>query len=167
MKLHRSLYATAVLASLLTPALSISAYAQNETPGGVKTLSQTAPKPAHRPKPVAATETDRVEQHITRLHAQLKITPDQQAPWDQFAQVMRDNAHTMDQAVQQRGTGLASMSAADDMQSYAQLAQMHAEGMQKLSAAFQTLYASMTDAQKKNADMVFHARAAHSRHAKG
>jgi hypothetical protein len=80
---------------------------------------------------------------------------------------MRDNAHDMDQSLQQRGAQLATMSAADDMQSYAQIAQQHAQNMQKLSAAFQTLYASMSDDQKKNADMVFHARAAQRRHAKG
>ena len=35
---------------------------------------------------------ERVENHIKQLHAQLHITPAEQSQWDQFAQVMRDNA---------------------------------------------------------------------------
>jgi hypothetical protein len=41
---------------------------------------------------------ERVENHIKQLHAQLRITPAEQPQWDQFAQVMRDNARDMDQA---------------------------------------------------------------------
>ena len=36
----------------------------------------------------------------------------------------------------------------------------NAQDMQKLSTAFQTLYSSLSDEQKKNADEVFRARAA-------
>lgn len=108
-----------------------------------------------------------VEQHIDRLHAQLRITPAQQQQWDQFAQVMRDNAANMRQAVEQRGAQLASMTAAQDMQSYAQLAQQHAQDMQKLSAAFQTLYDSMSPEQKQTADAVFRGRAVHAAHRRG
>ena len=50
------------------------------------------------------------------------------------------------------------MNAAENMQSYAQIAELHAQDTQKLAAAFQTLYGSMSDAQKKNADTVFRAR---------
>ncbi len=41
------------------------------------------------------------------------------------------------------------------MQSYAQLAQVHAANTQKLATAFQTLYATFPDAQKQTADAVF------------
>jgi Skp family chaperone for outer membrane proteins len=160
MNIKPTAYAAAVLASLLVPALSVTAFAQNETPGGVLTNKRAA----HIPKPAAV--TDQVEEHITKLHTELKITPAQQPQWDPFAQVMRDNARDMDQSLQQRGTTLATMSAVDDMQSYAQVAQQHAQDMQKLSAAFQTLYASMSDDQKKNADMVFRARVAQAKHSK-
>jgi periplasmic protein CpxP/Spy len=122
----------------------------------------TAPAGQNVPRRLAP---QAVEQHIDRLHTQLRITSAQQQQWDQFAQVMRDNAANMRQAVEQRGTQLASMNAAQDMQSYAQLAQQHAEDMQKLSTAFQTLYDSMSPEQKQNADMVFRGRAAHAAHA--
>jgi hypothetical protein len=53
------------------------------------------------------------------------------------------------------------------MQSYAQLSQQHAEDMQKLSAAFQTLYDSMSPDQKQNADAVFRGRATRAAHRRG
>ncbi len=49
----------------------------------------------------------------------------------------------------------ANMTAPQNMQSYAQLAQVHADGMQKLSAAFQTLYDTFPASQKQIADAVF------------
>lgn len=155
MSIQSTSYAAALLASLLLPvaALPVSAFAQTETPVGGSAM-------AHKPKapmtkPVSATE--RVEQHITRLHTQLRITPAQQAQWDEFAQVMRDNSKNMNQTLEQRGSGFASMNAAANMQSYAKIAEQHAQDTQKLATAFQTLYGSMSDDQKTNADGVFRA----------
>ena len=82
-------------------------------------------------------KAERVDQHIGALHAELHITPAQQAQWDQFAQVMRDNATAMDQLLEQRATSFASMNAAENMQSYAQIAQQHAQDTEKLATAFQ------------------------------
>jgi periplasmic protein CpxP/Spy len=138
---------------LLTTALSSGAIAQTQTQAGSPPATMMkSPGPGGRN---AMAETDRVEQHIARLHAQLHITPAQQQQWDQFAQVMRDNAKSMDQAFEQRASNFGSMNAVDNMQSYAQIAQQHAEDTQKLATAFQSLYGSLSDAQKKNADAVF------------
>jgi DNA-binding transcriptional regulator YbjK len=41
------------------------------------------------------------------------------------------------------------------MQSYEQLAEAHAQHLQKLVPAFQTVYNSMSDQQKQTADQVF------------
>jgi len=152
----------AFVATLLLPgmALSSGALAQTQTPVGG---SSAAAKPkAH----AAVSAAERVEQHITQLHAQLHITAEQQAQWDQFAQVMRDNAKSMDQLLQQRAASFASMNAVEDMQSYAQVAQQHGQDTQKLATAFQALYGSMSDEQKKNADVVFHAHGDHPTHGK-
>ena len=107
-----------------------------------------------------------VERRITDLHGKLHITSQQSQPWDQFAQVMRDNAREMDQVYQQRAEKLGSMSAVDNMQSYAQIEQQRAQDAQKLVPAFQTLYTSLSDQQKKTADQIFrnYAANAHARH---
>jgi len=96
-----------------------------------------------------------VERRITDLHSKLHITNDQGQQWNQFAQVMRDNAKDTDQSYQQRAEKLGSMSAVDNMQSFAQIEQQRAQDMQKLVPAFQTLYTSLTDQQKKTADQLF------------
>ena len=70
-------------------------------------------------------------------------------------------------AIDQRGSQMDTMDAAQNMQSYAQLAQVHAQDMQQMASAFQTLYQSMSPEQRQNADQLFRARdqrvAAHKR----
>jgi periplasmic protein CpxP/Spy len=178
MTIKSSSYAVALLAGLVMPAVSLPVGAFAQTPSaapstGSSTGSSTGPStaPSTAPstgrstaaKPMASASklsspAERVEQHITQMHAELRITPAQQAQWDQFAQVMRDNAKGMDQIVEQRGAHLATMTAPENMSSYTQIAQQHAQDMQKLTAAFQTLYSGLSDEQKKNADEVFRAR---------
>jgi periplasmic protein CpxP/Spy len=113
-------------------------------------------------------KSGQVEQHINALHAKLQITSAQQPQWDQFIQVMRDNAHDMDQTFQTRIQSMPTMTAAENMQSYAQVAAAHSQDMQKLSSAFQTLYGTMSDSQKQTADQVFREDSAnhgdHARH---
>ena len=106
----------------------------------------------------------KVEQHIRQLHSQLGITPAQQPQWDQFAQVMRDNAAQISQASADRVARVNALDAAANMQSYAQLAQVHATNMQKLASAFQSLYASFPEPQKQVADSVFRKSAALPHH---
>jgi periplasmic protein CpxP/Spy len=164
MTIKSTSYTAALLASLLLPALAlpVGAFAQTQTPAAAPDATPKPKAAAHKP----ASRADRVEQHITQLHAELHITPAQQAEWDQFAQAMRDNAKDMSQMLEQRAAGFASMNAAEDMQSWAQMAQQHAQQTQKLAAAFQPLYASMSDDQKKNADAVFRDHGAHHGHNK-
>jgi hypothetical protein len=61
----------------------------------------------------------------------------------------------MDQVYQQRADRLDTMTAVDNMQSYAQIEQQRAQDVQKLVPAFQTLYTSLSDDQKKTADQMF------------
>ena len=107
-----------------------------------------------------------VERRITDLHSKLHITSAQSQQWDQFAQAMRGNAREMDDIYRQRAEKLSTMSAVDNMQSYAQIEQQRAQDMQKLVPAFQTLYASLSDQQKKLADDMFRERSqnAQARH---
>jgi protein CpxP len=108
-----------------------------------------------QPAPVKPTRVDRVETRIASLHTQLKITAAQEPQWDAFAQVMRDNAKTMDVLIQSRVQNAKTMTAVDDLRAYQGIADAHAGGLKKLIPAFESLYATMPDEQKKNADAVF------------
>ena len=102
----------------------------------------------------------KIEQRINDLHARLQISPAQQSQWDNVTRVMRDNAREMDATFQQRLQALPNMTAAENLQSYAKVAAEHAQDMQKLAPAFQALYDTMSDNQKRTADRVFRADAA-------
>jgi hypothetical protein len=100
-----------------------------------------------------------VEQHITELHSQLHITAAQQPQWEQFAQVMRDNAGAMTTSLDQRAQQIGTMNAVDSMNSFAQLAEQRSQDLGKLATAFQTLYATFSDQQKQSADQLFRRQA--------
>jgi periplasmic protein CpxP/Spy len=99
-----------------------------------------------------------VELRITELHAQLQITPNEESQWTQVAVTMRENARDLDQVIDKRDATIASATAIDNMYSYADIAQAHANGVRKLAGAFSGLYAVMSDSQKKLADVVFSRR---------
>jgi periplasmic protein CpxP/Spy len=98
---------------------------------------------------------DRVETRIKELHRNLKITAAQESQWNAFAKVMRDNAETVDTVLKERSENLHAMNAVDDLRSYQKLADAHANGLKKLVPAFEALYNTMSDEQKKNADAEF------------
>ncbi len=158
MTIKSAYYSAALAAALLLPA---AAFAQTpaKTPAAASTPAKAAAPAAKGPS-----ASERVEERIKTLHTELQITAAQQTEWDQFAQIMRENAKNMDATLTKRGADLASMSAADSMQSYAQVAQQHAQDTQKLANAFQILYSAMSDEQKKNADTVFQAADGHGGH---
>jgi protein CpxP len=145
-----------LLAAMLTAA---PVWAQQTTPPATQptaptgTTHEAAPRTAAQ-KPGESVEA-LVEQRITELHSRLHITPAQSQQWDQFAQVMRDNAKQLDQLYQARAQKFATMTAVDNMQSFANIEQTRAQDVQKLVPAFQALYASLSDQQKKTADQLF------------
>jgi periplasmic protein CpxP/Spy len=96
-----------------------------------------------------------VEQHITALRAQLKITAAEESQWKEVADTMRQNAKDLDHAIDTRDATASSATAIDDLNSYAAIAQAHANGVKKLASAFAGLYSAMSDDQKKQADEVF------------
>jgi len=96
-----------------------------------------------------------VEQRISQLHGDLKITEHQSPQWNALAQAMRDNAREMGKQMHKLRGAVASMNAQQNMQAYAELAQEHATRLQKLSAAFTALYNVLSPDQKKTADILF------------
>lgn len=166
------LAARAVPVLVATLLLAAPAWAQTSTPspsapdtGSAETTQQASPHATAATARPRMTLEAMVERRLRNLHGKLHITQAQSRQWDQFALVMRDNARSMDQLYKERAEKLASMSAVDTMQSYAQITQERAQGMQKLMPVFQALYASLSDEQKQSADQLFRhqSRSAQSR----
>jgi hypothetical protein len=110
--------------------------------------------------PTAKAATDMkpetVEQRITKLHADLKITPSEESKWSDVAQAMRENASNMEKLVAEKRTQAPqTMSAVDDLNTYQEFAKAHLDGLKNLTSSFKSLYDAMPDGQKKNADQVF------------
>jgi periplasmic protein CpxP/Spy len=152
----RSRYlASAAIAAVL--ALPAAAQAQQATAPAATTAphapAEASPLSSHS-VPGSNVE-QRVEEHIRELHAQLRITPAEQPQWDQFANVMRDNARDMNQQFTARREQFSTMNALQNMQSYEKIADAHAQHLQQLVPAFENLYNAMPESQKRLADQVF------------
>jgi len=102
----------------------------------------------------ATPKADRVEVRIKELHIALNITAEQEELWNKVAQVMRENATTMDTLITARKDAKPT-NAVEDFKSYGEITQAEADGAKKFIPVFEALYNSMSDAQKKNADSVF------------
>lgn len=139
----RGIAAATLLGALLTVTVSQASQAQTAAPAAT-----SSPAVKH-------TDADRIEARITGLHAKLHITADQAALWGSVAQAMRDSANTIHVSLMDRSAHAKTMTAVDDLKSYQILANDHADGLKNLIPAFEALYAAMTPAQQKNADLVF------------
>jgi protein CpxP len=140
-------------------ARSVALVALMSAPLTLAHAQSTAPTHSAAPSAVnpASTKTSEgVEQRIKQLHAELKITPDQESKWNSVAQAMRDNASSMEKLVaEKQQQGATNMTAIDDLKTYQEFTQQHLDGLKNLTSAFSSLYDSMNDQQKKNADEVF------------
>ena len=156
-----------VCAALLAPVMTGAAAAQQAVPPLPATSAaahtQSAATPAQAPVAAASSATQKAtEQRIQALKTELGITPEQMPLWDAFAQAMRDNAASTDQLFQRRATTVATMTAVDNMHSYAEIARDYANNTERLSTAFDSLYASLSEPQKQAADTLFRQQAAAS-----
>jgi hypothetical protein len=156
---YTSLMAVASAFAIALPAGAIGAA---DKPMGEMIVAQAAaPAPVKPAKSAATTTTakgshsERVESRISEMHTKLKITQAQEGEWNNVAQVMRDNAKALDTLTQARISNANTMTAIADLKSYSEITDAHAEGLKKFVAAFQPLYDSMSDAQKKEADTLF------------
>jgi protein CpxP len=152
----RSVAVAALLgATMLTGPLTAARAADTATKGAIQLVSATAPQ-SRAGAGATATKGETVEQRIKDLHAALKITPAEEAKWNEVAQAMRENAAAMDKLIgETRTTPPQSMTAVDSLKSYQKFAQAHVDGLKNLISSFDDLYAAMPDAQKKIADEVF------------
>ncbi len=163
----RALAVPALLLTLASPAPAGAQTSQSTvTPSAGAGSTATAPTSTKTRHTRRARPFD-IEQYITKLHAQLKITPDQEAQWKQVADVMRQNSSSMQAATNDYAQNSKSMNAVDDLKAYQKIVQTHQDALQNLVPAFQTLYDSMPDAQKKTADQVFRASIARAARRQG
>jgi hypothetical protein len=137
--------------------LPVFAHGQSPTvapiPAPPAAAGPTAP-PALSPEARAA-----VDERITKLQAELRITQPQMPLWSAFAQAMRDNAASTDALFTGRAGAVAKMSAVENMHSYAEIARAYADNTERLATAFDKLYASLSDKQKEAADALFREQA--------
>ena len=137
--------------------------------GGSLPPAQNSPAKTADARRAAKFKPETVEHRIAVLRADLKITPAQQEDWNAVAQVMRDNAATMEKLITaKRAQAKEGTTALEDLETYQDFAQARVDGLHRLVPAFTKLYDSMSVAQKKNADAVFnnfgrpkHARVRH------
>jgi periplasmic protein CpxP/Spy len=143
---------TSVAAMGLTPALAQTAQAPAN--------SAAAQSEAHHHGKVWMTPGQLVDGRIAFLKTELKITPAQDAQWQQYASVMRQNAQSLDQTIanarQHRAT---AMNAVERMEVRGQFAKVRAENEARLLTALRPLYASLSPEQQQvaNALMAPHA----------
>ncbi|HEX5455069.1 MAG TPA: Spy/CpxP family protein refolding chaperone [Stellaceae bacterium] len=94
-----------------------------------------------------------IEQQINELRKKLKITQPQQAAFDGLAQVMRQNAQSMDALAQQQQQNQPG-SAVEDLRTAVRFSEAETEGLKRLLPALETLYNSLSDQQKRTVDQV-------------
>lgn len=121
-------------------------------------LAQASTSPATTEPAPPGEKSDPVEARIKELHRKLHITAAQQSQWDNLVQVMRDNAKAMYDLEKERKQEAESMTAVDAVKSYQAVIEAHEAGMAKFVPAFQSLYDSMSSAQKQTADAMFRSR---------
>lgn len=127
------------------------------TPGAGAAPAPRSGAAPHTRQPAAqqpATRDQQVERQTAELKKQLQITPNQEQQFDAFAQIMRSNAQAMDSAMQQQAQN-PPKNAVDDLKGVQQLAETQLDGLKRLVPAFQSLYDSLSDQQKKTADSIF------------
>jgi hypothetical protein len=155
----RSVAIAALLGATFLAIPLTAAYAQTATSAPIRLVAEKSQAAAD----ATTMKPETVDQRIDSLHTALKITPDQEAKWNDVAQAMRDNATAMQKLVSEKtAQSPQDMTALDDMNTYQKFAQAHVDGLKNLNASFQTLYNSMPDSQKKVADQVFQDREAGS-----
>src|SRR5579862_8851557 len=123
-------------------------------PAATSTPSATAAAP-----PLSAAARAAIDERIAKLQTQLGITAAEMPLWTAFAEAMRNNAAATNALFAQRAAAVKTMTAVENMHSYAAIARAYADDTERLSAAFDSLYASLSDVQKRAADALFQQQA--------
>lgn len=98
---------------------------------------------------------DQTEARISELHDRLRISDGEAGQWEAVARVMRNNAKAIEALTAESRKNDPTMSAVEDLRAYQEIVAVQAKAAQKLADAFDILYQTMPDDQKKLADAVF------------
>jgi periplasmic protein CpxP/Spy len=134
--------ASALLASGVI--LAAAAAPAEDTNSSAAPNGQTAQSPAA--DPTAA--------RIKYLHDRLRITAEQEELWDRVSQAIRDNAQNLAPLLKERRRATTSGSAPEVLHVYEALGEAQLDSQRKIVAAFEPLYASLSESQKKIADAI-------------
>ena len=93
-----------------------------------------------------------VEGRIAFLKAELKITPAQEAQWQQVGTAMRENAKALDQAITAARQNREAQDVVQRLEARQQFAKLHADNGARLLAAVKPLYASLSPDQQQLAN---------------
>jgi periplasmic protein CpxP/Spy len=157
---------------LRTPFLAAALFTGVAAIGLAPALAQTAPAPANStaaPSEARHHAMERmmpgqfVEGRIAFLKAQLKITPAQEAQWQQVEAAMRENAKTLDQTITTARQNRGNVDAVQRLELREQFARVRVDNNARLLAAFKPLYASLSPEQQQMANQVVGAHH-HSHH---
>lgn len=95
---------------------------------------------------------DPVEAKIRDLHDRLQISPVQDGQWEGVARVMRGNARALTTLMQDLRR--KPLTAVEELRAYQTAAAAHAKASGRLADAFDVLYRTMSEEQRRNADVV-------------
>jgi periplasmic protein CpxP/Spy len=112
--------------------------------------SNTSPAPNGPAAPAA----DPTAARVKYLHDRLRITAEQEELWDKVGQAMHDNALALAPLLKQRLRATTSGSGPELLHAYEALGETQVDSQRKIIAAFEPLYASLSESQKKIADAV-------------
>jgi len=154
----RALAAATLLGSVGLP-LSVSwAQTAASVPSGTAVPAPATSTPPGAPMPEDGARPpalDPMAQRINYLHGRLRITRAQEPLWAGLTQVMRDNATALAPLLRGRFQATQGGNAIEMLGAGEKLDAAQLDGLRKFIAAFQALYDSMSDEQKKIADYVF------------
>ena len=148
---------------LRTPFLAAALFTGVAAIGLAPALAQTAPAPANStaaPSEARHHAMERmmpgqfVEGRIAFLKAQLKITPAQEAQWQQVEAAMRENAKTLDRTITTARQNRGNMNAVQRLEYREQFAKVRVDNDARLLAAFKPLYASLSPEQQQMANQL-------------
>jgi len=100
--------------------------------------------------------TSHIEGRLAFLKAELNITPEQEALWNTYASVVRDNAKAMGTrcTALMGDSGASEKSLPDRLDAQEQFVAARLDALRATNKALKPLYQALSDAQKKLADQL-------------